>query len=318
MAADQNVSSAQAVGNSASVHPQMRQLAACPECSAQFDVTELATGARFRCSCGQLVKVPQARTHEAAVVRCSSCGGPRQDRLSACAFCGADFTLHERDLHTICPGCASRISDKGRFCHSCGLAILVQGAAGVATELSCPACGESRPLSSRRLGGERLTVLECNHCAGLWLGSDVFRLLEERSKERQTSWTAPSTRASEDTARTAPGARMYRPCPTCGNLMNRQNYGRRSGVILDSCGKHGLWFDHGELETILRWVRDGGLARADHLEHEKRREEVRASSRKGSPGPPFESAPAAGVGASGVLVARLIERLLDFLLDLRN
>ncbi|MDH3744461.1 MAG: zf-TFIIB domain-containing protein [Acidobacteriota bacterium] len=111
---------------------------------------------------------------------------------------------------------------------------------------------------------------------------------------------------------------MYRPCPVCGKLMNRQNYGRRSGVILDSCSEHGLWFDHGELETILRWVRDGGLARADELEHEKRREEVRARNHTGPVGPLFESAPAAGVGASGVLVARLIERVLDFLLDFRK
>jgi Zn-finger nucleic acid-binding protein len=42
--------------------------------------------------------------------------------------------------------------------------------------------------------------------------------------------------------------------------MNRQNYGKRSGVIIDHCKEHGVWFDDQELERILAWIRRGGLA----------------------------------------------------------
>ena len=40
--------------------------------------------------------------------------------------------------------------------------------------------------------------------------------------------------------------------------MHRRNYGRRSGVIVDSCAGHGLWFDGSELDELLTWVRRGG------------------------------------------------------------
>ncbi len=37
--------------------------------------------------------------------------------------------------------------------------------------------------------------------------------------------------------------RAYRPCPVCTRLMNRVNFGRRSGVLIDRCRAHGSWFD---------------------------------------------------------------------------
>ena len=60
--------------------------------------------------------------------------------------------------------------------------------------------------------------------------------------------------------------------------MHRRNYGRRSGVIVDSCTEHGLWFDASELDDLLRWVRRGGEAAAtrrqaeesDQLERQRR------------------------------------------------
>jgi hypothetical protein len=45
--------------------------------------------------------------------------------------------------------------------------------------------------------------------------------------------------------------------------MNRLNYGRRSGVILDVCKSHGAWFDGDELHRVLVWVRDGGTTEAE-------------------------------------------------------
>lgn len=46
--------------------------------------------------------------------------------------------------------------------------------------------------------------------------------------------------------------------------MNRRNYGLRSrrtmgssGTILDYCRDHGLWFEAGELDHILAWLRNG-------------------------------------------------------------
>ena len=42
--------------------------------------------------------------------------------------------------------------------------------------------------------------------------------------------------------------------------MNRRNFGRTSGVIVDCCGAHGTWFDADELERVGKFVAAGGLA----------------------------------------------------------
>jgi Zn-finger nucleic acid-binding protein len=43
----------------------------------------------------------------------------------------------------------------------------------------------------------------------------------------------------------------YLRCPTCDELMNRHNFGQASGVILDVCLAHGVWFEDGELAQVL-------------------------------------------------------------------
>jgi Zn-finger nucleic acid-binding protein len=53
--------------------------------------------------------------------------------------------------------------------------------------------------------------------------------------------------------------------------MNRQNFGQRSGVIVDVCKLHGVWFDAEELTCVLAFVARGGLAR----QREREREEAR-------------------------------------------
>ena len=42
---------------------------------------------------------------------------------------------------------------------------------------------------------------------------------------------------------------------------NRRNYSGASGVIIDLCKTHGIWFDADELARILVWIRAGGVER---------------------------------------------------------
>lgn len=239
---------------------------ACSGCARQYDAGELDPGARLRCRCGRVLEVPEAAGHDAAVVRCSSCGASRQEGTASCAFCGADFTLHEQDLDTICPSCFARISDRARYCHHCGVAILPEPAAGSATDLVCPACGGDRCLRSRPLGEPPIAVAECRRCGGLWLGAEPFEVLLDRARA-----TAAGTglRPARTTNPLADTVAAYRRCPVCSQLMHRRNWGRKSGVVVDSCSRDGVWFDADELEAILRWVRTGGELRARRLENEE-------------------------------------------------
>jgi Zn-finger nucleic acid-binding protein len=225
-----------------------------------------------------VVTVREPQGHDAAVVRCSSCGAPRAEGSTACQFCGADFTLHERDLRGVCPECLARVSEHAKFCHHCGTLLAPELVAGDETPLICPVCGEERRLTSRRIGD--VTVLECDHCAGLWLGTENFKQLAERASSegaeldrlfiptqaRAAHLDAPEQRARKQW--------HYRACAVCGKMMHRRNYGRRSGVIIDVCKEHGIWFDADELPRILAWIRSGGKAKADEdLAARKAREE---------------------------------------------
>ena len=41
--------------------------------------------------------------------------------------------------------------------------------------------------------------------------------------------------------------------------MQRKNFGRRSGVVVDWCGSHGTWLDTDEMGDIAGFVLEGGL-----------------------------------------------------------
>jgi len=68
----------------------------------------------------------------------------------------------------------------------------------------------------------------------------------------------------------------YVPCPQCGQLMNRLNFARCSGVIVDVCKGHGTWFDRDELRQIVEFIRAGGLEASRTRELTKIEEERRA------------------------------------------
>jgi Zn-finger nucleic acid-binding protein len=237
----------------------MRLLVQCSDCQRQYDATGWDIGSAFHCSCGAIVRVVQPQGHDASVVRCSSCGAPRTGGEEVCNFCQSEFTLHEMDMHTVCPGCLARISEKSKYCHHCSMAIIPESTAGEVSELKCPSCEDQPHLHSRRIASEQATVLECHKCAGLWLGHDAFNVLSKRADQEfqhrgaEIDWSSFPQGEQESDWR-------YRMCPKCAYPMVRRVFGKRSGVMIDLCREHGVWFDANELKSILAWIRSGGLA----------------------------------------------------------
>lgn len=188
--------------------------------------------------------------------------------------------------------------------------------------------GEPRRLRSRRIGEEDpLHLFECEVCAGLWLDREVFTVLVERAKRGRVALPGlppapPAAPGSRDAASPdAPGRWRYRPCAVCGNLMVRRNYGRRSGVILDLCADHGLWFDADELHRVLAWVKTGG---STHQEAEARERAAaeKARKRRGGTAPvaPFPSGGASRSSPGEIAGGWVLEglaRLVDALLETR-
>jgi Zn-finger nucleic acid-binding protein len=301
----------------------MRFLVACPDCHRQFDATGRPVGSAFPCSCGATVTVPQPQAHDAAVVRCSSCGAPREGTEPACRFCGAEFTLHEQDLDTLCPGCMARVSGAARFCHHCGSPLLAGQAAAGESGYRCPACAGGRPLASRRLGEANVAFFDCSICGGLWLEKEVFEALSARARSGHLPEGFGGGTPAETPAADAAHPIHYRPCVICGTLMNRRNYGRKSGVIVDVCARHGIWFDLHELDRLLLWIREGGEERADRMQREQERIEVR-QQRLGESLPPWNQ-PASerlifnrdgrSLSLTGELASGLVSGVIRWLFD---
>jgi Zn-finger nucleic acid-binding protein len=65
-------------------------------------------------------------------------------------------------------------------------------------------------------------------------------------------------------------------------MMNRINFARCSGVIVDVCKGHGTWFDRDELSRIVEFIRGGGLEASRVREKEEIQDERRRLSQERS------------------------------------
>jgi len=120
-------------------------------------------------------------------------------------------------------------------------------------------------MSSISIGGEAMR--ECEHCSGLWLEVAAFERICS-NREEQAAVLGGASMAPQAQTHSITETVRYVPCPQCGQLMNRINFARCSGVVVDVCKGHGTWFDRDELREIVEFIRRGGLDLA--RENEKR------------------------------------------------
>ena len=128
-------------------------------------------------------------------------------------------------------------------------------------------------------------LFECPNCDGVWVDAETF---EQVCNTRDTQAAVLHHGAPE--ARTVEREVRYRPCARCGTMMNRVNFAKVSGTVVDVCKNHGTFLDRGELQGIVRFIQGGGLERArqrqieDLKEEQTRLRELEARSGAKSPG----------------------------------
>jgi Zn-finger nucleic acid-binding protein len=117
-------------------------------------------------------------------------------------------------------------------------------------------------------------LLECASCDGTWIEAEAFeRLCAQREQQAAIAQKRPDARKAGTRPTNASDRIRYRPCPKCGKMMNRQNFGRFSGAIVDTCSGHGTFLDRGELHQVVRFILDGGFDRLRRAELERLKEE---------------------------------------------
>jgi Zn-finger nucleic acid-binding protein len=120
---------------------------------------------------------------------------------------------------------------------------------------------------------------ECAECSGLWVDVISFEKICA-DREQQAAMLGDASPALSHAVEHSAGTKVrYIPCPQCGQLMNRINFARCSGVVVDVCKGHGTWFDRDELRQIVEFVRGGGLETSRARERAEIEEARRALAR---------------------------------------
>lgn len=112
----------------------------------------------------------------------------------------------------------------------------------------CPRC-------SRALGRVSAGVYACAACEGTFLDESALHALVERARNETETETVDSLWMPPITLHAKANDVRYLPCPICAERMNRSLFGKKSGILVDVCAQHGTWFDHGEVETAVRFAR---------------------------------------------------------------
>lgn len=201
---------------------------------------------------------------QAETLHCPTCGAAAMSDATHCEFCGARLKT------VVCPRCFAMMFLGAKHCSSCGAPAEATVAGGATS--ACPRCRV--PLESISVGSASLR--ECARCDGLWVDAASFEHIVNEREEQSAVLGAAALLPKQGAGGSGPGEVRYVPCPECGELMNRVNFARCSGVVVDVCKGHGTWFDRDELRRIVEFIRGGGLS----VSREREKREVEAERRK--------------------------------------
>ncbi len=189
----------------------------------------------------------------ASTLNCPSCGASLSPDATSCPYCNTR-------LATIsCPSCFGLAFLGSKFCPHCGHTLATPTSTGEA-HLLCPLC--RIPLEELNLGNIQLR--DCEKCCGIWVDTPTFQKICADREDQAAILGSPTATARDQNSR-----RAYIPCPQCGQIMTPTQFSRHSGVIIDICRAHGVWFDREELRQIIEFIRSGGLDRARALEKDE-------------------------------------------------
>ena len=210
---------------------------------------------------------------DAGALHCPNCGSPAAPGDAACKYSKAALAT------VSCPSCFALMFEGAIYCPACGTRRA--RSAGGDRQAPCPAC---RGVMREVLVGET-AILECGKCRGMWLDAATFEhVCADREAQGAVLHQWPfdgaqgrpfdggQGRPSAQRPATAAEVR-YRKCVACGKMMNRLNFGRLSGTVVDVCKRHGTFLDEGELHLIVTFIQQGGLDRARQRQIEDLRDE---------------------------------------------
>lgn len=182
------------------------------------------------------------------MANCSNCSAPLPSDKIICEYCGSRndvdlkgvhyYTTHETDEERTCPRCSIRLR-----------------------------------TIDLKIGG-RFLIDRCDQCFGLFFDPGELEALLEESVANAHIIDRSRLEKVSNSGISATYPVGYIKCPVCARVMNRVNYGTRSGVIADVCKDHGVWLDGGELRQLFEWMKAGGKLLDQERREQRQKEEA--------------------------------------------
>jgi Zn-finger nucleic acid-binding protein len=176
------------------------------------------------------------------MARCNSCSAPLAANSNLCVYCGvrSDVDLRGKHEYQIQTQTSDRI---------------------------CPVCQKAMETIALKLP-EPFYIERCKTCFGLFFDPGEIETLLQSSVSSVFNINLQHLENINRDRYQKQQKVQYRPCPVCQVLMNRVNFGKRSGVVVDQCRAHGIWLDSGEITHLMEWKKAGGQI-LDQQEQEK-------------------------------------------------
>jgi len=105
--------------------------------------------------------------------------------------------------------------------------------------MNCPACKHSMVI----LELNQVEIDYCTNCKGIWLDRGELDLIFSTADKKEIAKSFSTKTESDE---------VKKRCPICKKKMDKVEF-ENTGIILDRCtNNHGLWFDRGELKSLLK------------------------------------------------------------------
>ncbi|MEA2110532.1 MAG: zf-TFIIB domain-containing protein [Campylobacterota bacterium] len=177
---------------------------------------------------------------------CKKCGAPLQE--ITCKYCGTRNDINLQEIHEY------------TLKHP-------------ETLRTCPTCNISLQTIDLKTGGAFL-IERCHRCHGLFFDLNELQALIDLTVKH--SYEIDYKKLYDNAQKVSLKEKVvYKKCPVCSKLMQRRNYEKSSGIIVDVCVKHGIWLDSGELKRIYEWVKAGGIHHSKEQEKAREKREAR-------------------------------------------
>ncbi len=190
------------------------------------------------------------------MANCTNCSAPLPPNSIVCEYCGSrnDIDLKGVNYYT------THVSE---------------------SERNCPRCGIRLETIDLNIDGKFL-IERCGQCLGLFFDPGELEALLQATVSNVFAINRSQLDSINATMRASGYGVTYIKCPVCAKLMNRVNFGAKSGVIVNRCREHGVWLDGGDLRHLFEWMKAGGklLDQERHEQIKKEEAELEKSRHK--------------------------------------